>query len=649
MQIISLEKSNLHTFNSEFLALYPYRKLLIIKLSSELNLDDLSAIEKSLIDHQVQHLYSLPESTFAQHPLFLNRQVLGLTTLLIAQSLDLPTNGGVSEKVYRDTPHLTGASERLHEYGWRYPDISFLSEIILTKESLNFIGPFAKYYFERERPANKFLLLNPADLDFKWAQQVKEQLNYIRMYVLKKSGVYFSPDHPRARNWHALSENALRGPRIVDIDVANTCTHNCNFCGLYNDLIVEKHLADGQNGKFQAPIEKQYQAKIETHLALKLIEQLPHQVEHLTFGGLGDPFTHPDIIELIEASLARGFKTTVYSNYAYMSDDKLARMHKLCSANPFSLHFIVNLSAAHAATYARVRPNQGERTFKRVIDHLKKSTEMRSQDGRGITFTLMSVTNASNYQDMPDLVARALETNALALWIKPMEIHGEHTLGHLISESQAQDYAYHAKVTLALADHFNVELRERDTLEAMAQKYDQNTPPETLVQRWLDHSSLFKELTVRRVQSIHELYQTRDYPDLTKTLETRQKEIKVSSIKRADITDADKLGVSTAGHKSSLYDSLDCHIALEYVRIEVDGKVLPCCISNHALAQLEGQSFFDIWMNGAFEAFRTKLARMSTEKFHRHDPQWFFCEQCVHTDINKEFHLFAGRKLEVKD
>lgn len=649
MQIISLEKSNLHIFKDEFLSLYPHRKLLIIKPSLALDVDDFSSIKEGLDSHKINYLYSLPESTFAQHPLFLNRQTLGVTTLLIAQALDLPTNGGVSKKVYRDTPHLTGASERLHEYGWRYPDVNFLSEIILTQESIDFIGPFAKYYFERERPAQSFLLLNPADLDFKYAPKLKEQLNYIRLYVLKKSGVYFSPDHPRARNWHALSENALRGPRIVDIDVANTCTHNCNFCGLYNDLIVQKHVNDGQDGKFQAPIEKQYQAKIETRLALKLIEQLPHQVEHLTFGGLGDPFTHPDIIELIEASLARGFKTTVYSNYAYMSDDKLKRMHKLCSANPFSLHFIVNLSAAHADTYARVRPNQSERTFNRVIDHLKKSTEMRAQDVRGITFTLMSVTNASNYQDMPDLVARALETGALALWIKPMEIHGEHTLGHLISESQANDYAYHAKVTLALADHYRVELRERDTLEAMAQKFDQNISAEILVKKWLDHSSLFNGLDARQSQSIHELYQTRDYPDLSKMLETTQKEIKVTTVQRAHRVDSDKLGVSTAGHKSSFYDSLDCHIALEYVRIEVDGKVLPCCISNHALAKLDGQSFFEMWMNGAFEAFRTKLAHMSTEKFHRFDPQWFFCEQCVHTDINKEFHLFAGRKLEVKD
>lgn len=645
MQIITLGKNNLDIFKSDFIALFPSRKLLIVRIEKELGPSEFKEIISVLNARDINFYFSIPESDFATHPLFLERKNLGVTKLVIAQPLDHPSNGAISEKVYRDTPHLTGASERMHEYGWRYPDVTFYSELLLDESSLNFIGPYAKYYFSLGRD---FLLLNPDNLDFVHTPKLKEQLSYIGMYVLKKSGVYFSSDHPWAKTFEAKTENALRGPRIVDIDVANTCTHNCNFCGLYNDDIVAKHMRDGVDGKFQPPIEKQYQAKIKTELALKLIAELPHRVEHLTFGGLGDPFTHPDIISFIEASLKRGFKTTVYSNYAYMNEDKIERLHKLCTANPFSLHFIVNLSAAHAKTYAVVRPNQGERTFNRVIDYLKKSSELRARDHKGITFTLMSVTNASNYRDMPDLVLRALETKAVALWIKPMEIHGEYTVPYLISEGEEQDYAYHAKMTLALADHFKVELRERETLQLVANQFKGESSTD-LVQKWLAQTTLKEIELEKNLQTIAELYQIRDYPDLSKAWPTTLKPIKVETIKRQELSHQDKLGVMAAGSKSSFYDSLGCHIALEYIRIEVDGRVLPCCISNHALAEIGGQSFFDIWMNGAFEAFRSKLSRIHLEKFHRHDPQWYFCEQCVHTELNKEFHLFAGRKLEVKN
>jgi MoaA/NifB/PqqE/SkfB family radical SAM enzyme len=642
MQIISLNKQTLGAFKGDFLRLFPKRKLLIIKDSDDLNLNELQEIITLLEQRSIEYLFHINENSIKDSVLFENRHQLGIKEILITQLLDHPTAGVVSEKVYRDIPHITGASERLHEYGWRYPEMVFHSEIILEENNLKFIGPFAKYYFEKER---RFLLLNPKDLPFEKANKVKEQLSYLQMYLLKKSGIYFSPDHPRAKNWEALTENRFKGPRIVDIDVANTCTHNCNFCGLYNDEIVAKHVRDGLDGKFQPPIQKQYQAKIPTDIAIKLINELPHGVEHLTFGGLGDPFTHPDIISFIENSLQRGFKTTAYSNYAYMSDEKIKRMHNLCSANPFSLHFIVNFSAAHASTYEKIRSNQNEKTFERVIKYLKLSSKLREKDGRGITFTLMSVTNAVNYQDMPDLVARAVETGALALWIKPMEIHGEHTLKYLITESKFQDYAYHARTTLGLADYFQIELRERNLLEQISAKYEGTESPSELAINWIKKSSLFSNLTPKKNPTIAELYHIEEYPNLMKWLPTTTSEIQVVDVEAKTLENSDKLGVMAAGLKGSFYDTLGCHIALEYVRIEVDGKVLPCCISNHALAQMKGESFFDIWTNGAFENFRAKMARIHLDKFHRTDPHWHFCEQCVHTEINREFHLHAGRKI----
>ena len=147
MQIISLGKDNLDIFRNEFLILYPRRKVLIIKLKSDMGLTDCREVVDALTQRDVDFIFSFDEQAFAHHPLFVARTELALKKILITQKLDYPQAGPVSPRIYRDTPHLTGASERMHEYGWRYPDVTFYSELVLEESALDFIGPFAKYYF----------------------------------------------------------------------------------------------------------------------------------------------------------------------------------------------------------------------------------------------------------------------------------------------------------------------------------------------------------------------------------------------------------------------------------------------------------------------------------------------------------------------
>ena len=87
---------------------------------------------------------------------------------------------------------------------------------------------------------------------------------------------------------------------------------------------------------------------------------------------------------------------------------------------------------------------------------------------------------------------------------------------------------------------------------------------------------------------------------------------------------------------------LPCKIGYQYLRIETRGKVLPCCIANYPVAKLEGQSLAEIWFSHALHAFRQKMEKTPTERFHRKEKEWAFCQQCIHLHINRAVSARQG-------
>ena len=100
---------------------------------------------------------------------------------------------------------------------------------------------------------------------------------------------------------------------------------------------------------------------------------------------------------------------------------------------------------------------------------------------------------------------------------------------------------------------------------------------------------------------------------------------------------AKSLGVLNAGFPAELYKKTPCKIGYKYIRLQVDGTVLPCCVSNMPLGSIHAKSFQDIWFSDSYNTFRAKTAVIHEEHFHITDPNWAFCQQCSHTGINIKF------------
>ncbi len=96
------------------------------------------------------------------------------------------------------------------------------------------------------------------------------------------------------------------------------------------------------------------------------------------------------------------------------------------------------------------------------------------------------------------------------------------------------------------------------------------------------------------------------------------------------------LEVVNGGIPADFYSSNPCLVGYSYLRFEVSGSIVPCCIAKHTIGNIHEQDWRDIWHSGAYDNFRKKMARIHTDKFHKTDPEWTFCQQCSHLDLNKQ-------------
>lgn len=96
------------------------------------------------------------------------------------------------------------------------------------------------------------------------------------------------------------------------------------------------------------------------------------------------------------------------------------------------------------------------------------------------------------------------------------------------------------------------------------------------------------------------------------------------------------LEVANAGIPTDFYSHSPCLVGYSYLRFEVSGDIAPCCIAKHTIGSAYDQDWRDVWHSGAQENFRRKMSKIHVDRFHLTDPEWTFCQQCSHLDLNRD-------------
>lgn len=117
-------------------------------------------------------------------------------------------------------------------------------------------------------------------------------------YLTARNMLNFSLGIPRIAGWISMC-----------IEASVNCNLNCRYCEE-----VKKH------GTMLRP------AFIDWELFARIIDEAPTTIETVTFGGIGEPLLHPEIIEMITYASKSGRRVCMFTNGTLLKGELLARL-----------------------------------------------------------------------------------------------------------------------------------------------------------------------------------------------------------------------------------------------------------------------------------------------------------------------------------
>ena len=133
------------------------------------------------------------------------------------------------------------------------------------------------------------------------------------------------------------------------IQVAGTlCNLSCTHCFVSSGPGIDRH---------------RLMSRAEVHSGV--LEALPLGVKEFYFTG-GEPFVHPELLEILEDTLAHG-PCTVLTNGTLLTEGRIRSLRRLSDGARYSLEIRVSLDGASPAEHDRLR---GPGAFARALDGL---------------------------------------------------------------------------------------------------------------------------------------------------------------------------------------------------------------------------------------------------------------------------------------
>lgn len=170
------------------------------------------------------------------------------------------------------------------------------------------------------------------------------------------------------------------GPLHVHIDVTNTCNAACVTCWDHSPLLTTPRPASWKRQRL--PLERFH----------ALVDDLARlgSVEAVVISGMGEPLTHPDIVPMLTAIKARGWRLTLMTNLVAADIDTLA---------PIGIdQVLVGVQGVSPATHAAFHPGWTEDHFFRMCAHLRALGRTRARVRH------VQVINRDTAPEVPEMV-----------------------------------------------------------------------------------------------------------------------------------------------------------------------------------------------------------------------------------------------------
>ena len=187
---------------------------------------------------------------------------------------------------------------------------------------------------------------------------------------------------------------AYKGPGFAQIDLTNNCNNDCIGCWCNSPLLEDK--------KISSEVKKQ---TIPYRRVIKLIDELYKMgTTHIYYAGGGEPFMHPEIMEILRHTKKRGLTCYVNTNFTLIDDKKVKELIALKVD-----HLTVSIWAGTPEVYAATHPNKNQETFfkiKEMLDRLNRDKFLHP------IIKIYNVIFNLNYHDIEAMLDLAIATHS---------------------------------------------------------------------------------------------------------------------------------------------------------------------------------------------------------------------------------------------
>lgn len=258
----------------------------VINIGNDFNLKDLKNVI-NLVTNELTYI-NFNSDDFANSELIEYCHKNNINTGL---TLTAKVNSKISKDLFRSTPD----SILIENYNQlnSIKDHQIIT-LVINSDNINILNR-TLLLLSRNGARNFILRTNTIDI-ISSQEEVKTQLLLFKIKASDDVKIYFCPSDKRHLRWSYKTAPHLSGPRYIDIDISNKCTHSCLFCGLYSSELIDLMKKENQNS---IPKEISQIMKQEiTFENFQKISNMAFNAKNICLGGMGDPLLHKDFLKM---------------------------------------------------------------------------------------------------------------------------------------------------------------------------------------------------------------------------------------------------------------------------------------------------------------------------------------------------------------